>query len=159
MISFFFSFPMWILGVFSWIDFIQCKREKMKWGIKVRQRPIKDEYLDYLCSLEQNVFEYRPNLPRPELVGFICKTKDDVAIYHRPVGWGTFLPYIGYASFTEPKGFLEYRVSAPILLFLVPFVLTGVGAIFVIAFLLYNDKMEIRAIEVFLKKQISEGSL
>jgi hypothetical protein len=145
---------------FFWgfVDLIALMRYegKIKRGIKVWSKPLADELRKYLLSLSNPIIETRKNWFFETKIGFIRVENYEALIFYRRPHWGTSWPYVGYVNLSEADSILEFRSSLPMHLFLLPFILSGVGIPFVLLLMVYNYYMESTAIENSLKQKIAE---
>jgi len=154
------SFFLAVLSFFwGFVDLIFLVRYegKLKRGIKIWSKPLSDELRKYLSTLSQDVIETRKIWFSDRKVGFIRVENQEVLIHYRRPKWGTSWPYVGYVDLSEPESILEFRSSLPMHLFLLPFILSGVGIPFVLLVMVFNYYMESTAIESFLRQKVEVG--
>ncbi len=148
------------LGIFIWgildTTFLLKRTGKIKRGIKIWSEPLPATMHTFLENLTDEIIEKRKYLFFSSVVGFILAKNGEVLIQYRRKGWGTSWPYVGYVDLRQTDPRIEYRVSLPMHLVLLPFILSIVAIPFIGVLMGVNYYMERNAILNFVHKQVPE---
>ncbi len=129
---------------------------KIKRGIKIWQKPLKEKHKNYLLSVSTDVVEIKKVLSFDVKVGFIRVKKNEAIIRYRRFVLGKLWLYIGYVNFSNPESVLEFRSSLPMFLMLSPFIVSIVLIPVAVLLVIINYRAETKAIENFLDKKSKE---
>ena len=123
---------------------------KIKRGIKVWSRKLSNNVWQPLIGLNVDKFIARSTSKFP--LEFIRVQTDGILIYSSPKKLRSTWICIGFIDPTSPEPELEYRMSLPGLIFLVPLTVFGM-LIFLVSFINYK-----KAIDSFIEKSIASLS-
>ena len=160
MISFFAAFPFFFLGVIQTFLLLRRTGNRLKRGVKLYSRTLTSQELEFLQKMDKDIFTKRKQqfLSFVEnIVGFILARENERLIQFRKPRWGTSWPYVGYVNLAQPVPILEYRASFFMHLLLIPFILTGIGLVFVIPMMFFNFRFETSAIDSYLQNQMGNS--
>jgi hypothetical protein len=115
----------------------------LKRGIPVWQEELPDDVSRFISGLHNNIIERH---------SFILIGPEAALVYAMPKHFGTSWPYVAYIDLTNVTPTIQYRVSLPSLIFLIPFVVTIVAIPFVFPLMLVNHLILRKAILDFVSK-------
>lgn len=113
--------------------------------IPIWQESLSDDIFRFVSGLHNNIIERR---------SFILISPEAALVYAMPKHFRTSWPYVGYIDLTSVTPTIQYRISLPALIFLIPFVVTIVAVPFVFALMLVNHLLLRKAILNFVSKRM-----
>ncbi len=130
--------------VWMWVDMRRLLRYPARQqGVRVWQEPLEEDVALLVRTLSTDAVEP---------YSWVHIEDDMIHVQSRRQGWSTSWPYIATIDLRRHPSIIQYHMSLPSLLLLIPFVATIIGAPFVLVLLLINHWMERRAIYDFLRR-------
>lgn len=146
----FIAFAIWLL-----VDtYLMTRFEgKVKRGIKIWSKELAENTWKYLFSIKQDIVEEKKTLFSTYKSKFIRIQDEEIIIYSSPEKYHSTWACVGYVDLKSPTREIQYRMSFPGLIFLLPFTIFGI-LFFVLSFFPYKA-----SIDSFLERKTSESKL
>ena len=151
--SIFISILCLFIGILE-IHLLGIQTEPLKRGFKLSSQPLKPEQKLFLTNLATNQEEDVKIFGIKITEGFILVKDSQRLIKSTTSGHRTVWPYVGYVDLSSPEPHLEYRSSLFMHLVTLPFILSGVGILFIALFIFLNHIFETKKLQNYLQKQM-----
>ncbi|MEP7135321.1 MAG: hypothetical protein ABI904_10350 [Chloroflexota bacterium] len=141
-----------VFGVWFLVDTWRIRQfsGNIKRGQKIWSRELPDNSWQYLLSLRQDVLHPVAN---GRLNEFIRVQGNEILVFSQPEKIHSTWLCVGFVNRESPLREIEYRMSLPGIIFLLPFTLFGV-LIFLVSFISYR-----KAIDSFIERNLNEQNL
>ncbi|WP_420632078.1 hypothetical protein [Candidatus Leptofilum sp.] len=150
--SFWLAIPCVILGFIEMMLLVRKGGTKLKRGFKIYGRSLSTNERNFLESLNKDIETKEKSLLWKYEWGSIRRINNEILVQFRSPKWRTSWPYVGYINLAQPLTEMQYRTVIFPHLVLLPFIISGVGALFVAPLMYLNFRNETRGIDKHLEK-------
>ena len=141
---------LFLFGIFAWgivyTTLLFRVNGKLKRGFKIKSEPISNQTIYFLKNLNHNIV-IRSQLFN-SVTDFILVKNNEILIQSRRKYWRTSWIYVGYVDLNQVSPVIEYRVSLPMHLLLIPFILTIIAIPLIIPFMFLNYESTLKTSKI-----------
>lgn len=154
--SLWFTIPCLILGFIQMMLLVRKGGTRLKRGFKIYGRPLKIEEREFIQSLHEDIFTQEEAFFGPLDLGFIRQNNHEILVWANSLDWRSSWPSVGYIDLMQPNLELQYRIPLLMYLALLPFVLSGIGLLFIGPLIYMNFRHQMTTIDEYLQSLINK---
>lgn len=155
MITFWLTIPCFFLGFIEMMLLVRKGGTKLKRGFRIYGRSLSTKERTFLESLNEDIETKEKSLLWKHDWGAVRRINNEILVQFRSPKWRSSWPYVGYINLAQPITEVQYRTVIFPHLFLLPFIISGVGALFVAPLMYLNFRNETRGIDNYLENLIN----